>query len=47
TTKAVSGNSNTIRQTQEKLRKYGSYRVWIPVATYVKCQQTLENFLKL
>ncbi|SDH28075.1 hypothetical protein SAMN05428952_1009110, partial [Nitrosomonas sp. Nm132] len=34
----------TIRQTQEKLRKYGSYRVWIPVATYVKCQQTLALY---
>jgi transposase len=26
---------------EAKLRKYGSHSVWISVATYVKCQQTL------
>ena len=41
--KAVSGNSNTIRQTEAKLREYGSHGVWISVATYVKCQQTLRT----
>ena len=34
--------TNTIRQTEEKLRKHGCH-VWISVATYVKCQQTLDK----
>ncbi len=41
--KAVSGNSDTIRQTEEKFREYGSHGMWISVATYVKCQQTLGH----
>ena len=41
--KAVSGNSDTIRQTEEKFREYGSHGMWISVATYVKCQQTLAG----
>ncbi|SDX18403.1 hypothetical protein SAMN05421882_10831, partial [Nitrosomonas communis] len=40
-----SGNSNAIRQTEAKLREYGSHSVWISVATYVKCQQTLVKFI--
>jgi hypothetical protein len=39
--KAISGSSDTIRQTEEKFREYGGYGVWIFVVTYVKCQQTL------
>ncbi|SFL85639.1 hypothetical protein SAMN05421863_1005138, partial [Nitrosomonas communis] len=35
-----------IRQTEAKLREYGSHSVWISVATYVKCQQTLVKFQK-
>ena len=30
--KAVSGNSDTIRQTEEKFREYGSHGMWISVA---------------
>ncbi|TYP72320.1 hypothetical protein BCL69_11061, partial [Nitrosomonas communis] len=33
-----------IRQTEAKLREYGSHSVWISVATYVKCQQTLVKW---
>ncbi|SDW35846.1 hypothetical protein SAMN05421882_1008104, partial [Nitrosomonas communis] len=34
-----------IRQTEAKLREYGSHSVWISVATYVKGQHTLEEYL--
>ncbi|MDT8364113.1 MAG: antitoxin, partial [Nitrosomonas sp.] len=30
---------------EAKLRKYGGHSMWIPVATYVKCQQTLAYAL--